>query len=133
MGGAKGLANANVDGFFFDDGWSDKANPVPPWAPASYRQCDMAVGGGASEEDFYCTEDMGLTSSDVKDIRGNWTDTMAAVYQHVDDNKGFVFQQLASRAASIDLSDPRPKCMAYVEESYVSIILHPLYTLYTPL
>ena len=49
LGSAHGLGNANVDGFFFDDGWSDKANPVPSWAPPTYRQCDMAEGGGATD------------------------------------------------------------------------------------
>ena len=39
----------------------------------------MAVGGGATEEDFYCTADTGLTPADVAEIHGNWTATMAAV------------------------------------------------------
>ena len=33
LGNETGLGNAAVDGFFFDDGWSTKANPIPPWAP----------------------------------------------------------------------------------------------------
>ena len=27
-----GLANPNVDGFYFDDGWTTKPSPVPSWA-----------------------------------------------------------------------------------------------------
>jgi hypothetical protein len=36
----------------------------------------MAVGGGATEEDFFCTEDMGLSREDVADIHGNWSQTI---------------------------------------------------------
>lgn len=117
VGGPNGLANPSVDGFFFDDGWSVKADPVPSWAPPSYRQCDMAVGGGATEEDFFCTRDMGLTPGDVQAIHGNWSATMAAVMEKVDRGQGFVFQQLASRDASLDLKDPRPGCAAYMRKA----------------
>jgi hypothetical protein len=36
-----GLGSKLVDGFFFDDGWSDHPSKVPSWAPPTYRQCNM--------------------------------------------------------------------------------------------
>ena len=63
-----GLGNPNIDGFYFDDGWTKKPSAVPPWAPPTYKQCDMWKTGGATEEDYYCIEDMGLSQGDVDAI-----------------------------------------------------------------
>eukprot|EP00911_Craspedida_sp_UC1_P001382 UC1_evm1s1043 len=109
-----GLGNPNVDGFYFDDGWTRHANPVPNWAPPTYRQCDMAPGGGATEEDYNCTKDMGLSPADVAQIYGNWSATMSAVFDAVIARNGFAFQMFSSRSSSIDLHDPRPKCAEYL-------------------
>jgi hypothetical protein len=49
----------------------DKPSPIPSWAPPTYRQCDMATIGGATEEDFYCSVDMGLTQADTTKVRNN--------------------------------------------------------------
>ena len=73
LGKKTGLGNSNVDGFYLDDGWSNTPAKIPPWAPPSYAQCSMSPVGGATEEDFYCTADMGLTQRDVDAIRGTPT------------------------------------------------------------
>ena len=45
---------------------------MPSWAPPSYKQCDMYATGGATEEDYYCVQDMGLTAADVEAIHTGW-------------------------------------------------------------
>ena len=64
--------------------------------------------GGATEEDYYCVEDMGLKQADVTKMKEEHDQTMTAVYDAVVENHGFVFQMLSSRMASLDLKDPRP-------------------------
>ena len=112
--GPNGLANDAVDGFFLDDGWTNVSAPVPSWAPPTYRQCNMAPFGGASEEDYFCTEDMGLGQADVNAIRDGWAVTVAQVKAAVLAHGGFTWPQLAARGVmSLDLKDPRPLCAAY--------------------
>ncbi len=93
---------------------------MPSWAPPDYKQCDMAVGGGATEEDFYCTVDMGLSPADVQDIYSNFTQTMTAVFDAVNQGGGYVWQQLEQRESSLDLADPRPSCATYLRENCVA-------------
>ena len=62
------------------DGWTDKPSPVPSWAPPTYRQCDMSKIGGATEEDFYCAVDMGLTQADTTKLAQEHDKTMNAVF-----------------------------------------------------
>jgi hypothetical protein len=107
-----GLKNPNVDGFYFDDGWTNKPAPVPSWAPKTYRQCDMWKTGGATEEDFYCVADMGLSQADVNLITQNHNDLMAKVFDAVVANGGFAWPLLTSRSASLDLKNPKPTCAA---------------------
>ena len=111
-----GLGNSAISGFYFDDGWTNKPSPVPSWAPPTYKQCDMWKTGGASEEDYYCVEDMGLTQADVTQLQQEHHKTMMAVNSAVVENHGFVFGLLSSRVASLDVADPRPpeKCKAYL-------------------
>ena len=111
LGNETGLGNANVDGFYLDDGWTNKPSPVPSWAPPTYRQCDMAEHGGATEEDFFCTVDMGLSAEDVNDIKGNWSETIQQVHAAALRVNGFTWSQfLANGVFSMDLDDPRAKC-----------------------
>eukprot|EP00035_Acanthoeca_spectabilis_P030665 m.10340 g.10340 ORF g.10340 m.10340 type:complete len:569 (+) comp4307_c0_seq1:82-1788(+) len=107
-----GLKNENVDGFFFDDSWTNKPSPIPSWAPKTYRQCDMWKTGGATEEDYYCVVDMGLTQQDTDLIVQNHNAVMQRVLDAVVDNGGFAWPLLTSRTASLDLKDPRPRCAA---------------------
>merc|ERR1712167_407107 len=118
MGNADtGLGNPNVDGFYFDDGWTNKTSKIPSWAPPSYRQCDMSAFGGPTEEDPHCVADMGLTQADVTAIRNGWLRTMAEVKTAVLDHGGFGWPYLASRGVmSLDLRDPRKECAAYHRE-----------------
>ena len=86
-----GLGNPHVDGFFFDDGWTNK--PASHAGKPGYEQCDMAQGGGATEENFYCTKDMGLSADDVRHIYTNWSLTIARGHAAVLAGGGLVFQQ----------------------------------------
>ena len=111
-----GLGNKAVSGFYFDDGWTDTPSKVPSWAPPSYKQCNMWSTGGATEENYYCVKDMGLTNADTTTMVLEYQTTMASVKDAVIKNGGFVWQQLKSRQASLDINDPRPpsKCKAYM-------------------
>ena len=64
LGNASGLGNPYIDGFYCDDSWKT--------APASggdfKASCDNSPTGGATEENAYCSVDMGLTKQDVVDI-----------------------------------------------------------------
>ena len=64
LGKDSGLGNPYIDGFYCDDSWKT--------APASGGNfnvsCDLSPTGGATEEDAYCSADMGLTKQDVVDI-----------------------------------------------------------------
>jgi len=118
LGKETGLGNPNVDGFFLDDGWTNKPNPVPSWAPPTYRQCDMASHGGATEEDYNCAKDMGLSAQDTTDITGNWSQTVVAVKEAALKAGGFTWPQFYGRGAmSLDLDDPRPKCATYMRSA----------------
>lgn len=113
-----GLGNPNVTGFFFDDGWTDKPSKIPSWAPPSYRQCNMWKTGGATEEDYYCVVDMGLTQADTTALVAEHAKTMDAVNDAVVAHDGFVFQLLKQRSASLDIANPTPpeKCKAYMRQ-----------------
>ena len=71
--GPNGLANPAIDGFYLDDSWhtAPKVAPTAPW-----RSCDKSPTGGATEENPYCSIDMGLSDTDVADITGNWSATI---------------------------------------------------------
>ena len=47
--------------------------------------------GGATEEDYYCVVDMGLTQADVTKLKLEHDITMSAVFDSVVTNDGFVF------------------------------------------
>ena len=111
LGKKTGLGNENVDGFFLDDGWTNKSAKVPPWAPPSYAQCSMSPVGGATEEDYFCTADMGLSQQDVNEIRGNWSQTIAEVHATALKAGGFTWPQFVQNGLySLDLKDPRKTC-----------------------
>lgn len=112
--GGSGLKSRYVDGFYFDDQWTDKPSPVPAWAPPTYRQCNMAKTGGPTEEDAHCIEDMGLTQQDTINMTAELALTEAAVHDAVVKNDGFAWPLLTQRSASLDLDDPRPKCKAFL-------------------
>ncbi len=103
-----GLGNPLIDGFYFDDGWRDSPAPIPPWAPASYHECDMSPIGGASEMDFNCAFDSGLTQEDTTLMTKEWSLTTQAALAAVVAHGGFAWPLLTQRSASLDLADPRP-------------------------
>lgn len=67
--GPDGLGNPVIDGFYLDDSWHT-APKVPTTAP--WGGCNLSPVGGATEENGYCSEDMGLSAADVADIHSNW-------------------------------------------------------------
>ena len=68
--------------------------------------------GGATEEDYYCIQDMGLSQQDGDGIAAGHAITMQGVMDAVVANNGFAWPLLSGREASLDLADPRPKCAA---------------------
>jgi hypothetical protein len=92
--GANGLANENISGFFFDDGWSDSPQPILPWEPKE-GFCDHSPIGGATEENLYCTLDSGLTQADTTAMKREHDETMSLVFDSVIAAGGFAWQALA--------------------------------------
>jgi len=80
--GPTGLGNHDVSGFYFDDGWTNYSAAIQPWQPKE-GYCDHSPIGGATEEDYYCSEDMGLTQADTTAITDGWRTTMDAVHAAV--------------------------------------------------
>jgi hypothetical protein len=110
--GPTGLGNANVSGFYFgacccrcrcrcpregacrcgqrgcglacalDDGWTNTSAAIQPWQPKE-GFCDHSPIGGATEEDFNCAADMGLTQDDTTAIFNGWRATINAVNEAV--------------------------------------------------
>ena len=109
--GKNGLANAAVDGFYFDDGWVDTPAAILPWEPKE-GYCDHSPIGGATEEDYFCTADMGLVQADTTAITAGHGATMQLVAQTVVAAGGFFWQgmtQLSLPAASEGVA----ACKAY--------------------
>ena len=50
--------------------------------------------GGATEEDYHCVEDMGLTQTEVDEMKGNWSVTMSEAFSSVQAHDGFSFQMV---------------------------------------
>ena len=73
--GPTGLGNPAISGFYVDDGWANTSQPIAPWMPKE-GFCDHWAIGGATEEDLYCSADMGLTQADTTAITDNWRETM---------------------------------------------------------
>jgi len=90
--GPTGLGDPNVSGFYLDDGWANTSQPVAPWEPQPMGFCDHSPIGGATEEDYRCTEDMGLTQADTTAITDGWQRTMQAVQKAVINAGGFAWQ-----------------------------------------
>lgn len=90
--GPTGLADSNITGFYFDDGWANTSQKVLPWEPQPEGFCDHSPIGGATEEDSHCSEDMGLTQADTTAITDGWRATMSAVYDAVVAAGGWAWQ-----------------------------------------
>jgi hypothetical protein len=63
----------------FTQGWTNTSRAVQPWQPQPLGYCDHSPIGGATEESYYCTVDMGLTQADTTALTDAWSETMAAV------------------------------------------------------
>lgn len=93
-----GLSNANISGFYFDDGWTNTSAAVLPWEPQPLGYCDHSPIGGATEEDYNCTQDMGLVQQDTTDITNAYLETMSAVHDAVVNAGGWAWQYLSGVA-----------------------------------
>ena len=73
---------------YLDDSWhtAPQTAPTTPWSA-----CSQSPVGGATEENPYCSEDIGLTASDVADITSNWSATVAAAQTGAMKQKGFLW------------------------------------------
>ena len=126
--GANGLGNPNISGMFFDDGWTDSPAPILPWEPKE-GYCDHSPIGGPTEENFWCTADMGLTQADTTAISAAYGETLGLVARTVVAAGGFFWQGLtetslpapsagvAACAAWFSRADELRGC-AYMHEVY---------------
>jgi len=125
LGPRYGMGTKVINGFFLDDGWSTKADPVPWWAPPDYKQCDMYETGGPTEEDYYCTVDMGLTHEEVVQIATNYSKTWEKAVNAIVDNGGFGWPllQYSGNFGRNQSEDPptRPdNCKSFLRRSCVN-------------
>lgn len=88
--GPTGLGDPNISGFFFDDGWSNHSDPVPSWEKPP-GACDSSPIGGATEEDYNCSLDMGLVQADTTAIADAYDETLGAVFDAVVDAGGWAW------------------------------------------
>jgi len=89
--GPTGLGNANVSGFYFDDGWFNVSQAIQSWEPKE-GYCDHAPFGGPTEEDYHCFEDIGLTQDVTTAVTDNWALTIDAVKAAVTAAGGWAWQ-----------------------------------------
>ena len=67
--------------FYLDDNWHNTTQASDPsWQPPE-GFCDHSPIGGPSEENFWCTADMGLTQADTTALTDAWRETEALVTQ----------------------------------------------------
>lgn len=78
-----------------DDGWANTSQAVQPWQPKE-GFCDHSPIGGPTEENYYCTEDMGLTQADTTAIRNGWMGTIDEVKASVVAGGGFAWQSFVN-------------------------------------
>ena len=100
--GPTGLGSPYVDGFYVDDGWANTSQPIQSWEPPQ-GFCDHWVIGGATEEDLYCVEDMGLTQDNTTVITDNWQATMQQAAEAIQANNGwgwYMFTDVTSPSQS---------------------------------
>ena len=70
--------------------WANTSQPALPWEPKG-GYCDHSPIGGPSEENLYCTADMGLTQADTTAIRDAWWDTIHEVEATIVAHGGFAW------------------------------------------
>lgn len=119
LGNTTGLGNPAIDGFYFDDGWSDKPERPPPGLPPTYSSCNTGPIGGPTEEDPHCAIDMGLTQADTTDMVAALGETMRQVNAAILGHGGFSTRMMpayAVHAYDDPAIDPRPtgKCNAFM-------------------
>ena len=111
--GLNGLQNENVSGVYFDDGWTDSPAQVLPWEPKE-GFCDHSPIGGPTEENFYCTADMGLEQADTTAITAAYRETWGLVQQAVIGAGAFAWQYLRQTTAPVGANEST--CTAWVRD-----------------
>ena len=109
--GSDGIGNANVDGVFLDDGWTDKAEKPASWWP-KVGFCSGDAIGGPTEEYPNCTLDMGLTQADTTLLTAQWAQTISQVRKKIVQAGGFNWQMFAQ---TTDLMTTTKECEEYFE------------------
>lgn len=115
-------------GFYFDDGWANTSQAVAPWEPQPNGFCDHSPIGGATEEDYFCTEDMGLTQADTTAITDEHDTTMNLLLDIVVEAGGWTWQAFTgvnTPSQAECATTLRPLCAAGTTSAwYTAPIMH---------
>ena len=84
---------------------------VQSWEPPG-GFCDHSPLGGATEEDYNCVADMGLTQADTTAITENWQLTMQMAAQAIQANNGWAWYQVETRLMSMVIDAGAGTCSA---------------------
>ena len=114
MGSTTGLGSKYIDGYYFDDAWSDTNT-----SGGGASSCNHSPIGGATEENPWCVVDMGLTQAETKEITTELGVTMRQVNEAILANGGFSTRMMpayAVHAVDDPATDPRPpaRCNAFM-------------------
>ena len=99
--GPTGLGSGVVDGFFFDDAWSNHTT--------GSNACDGSPVGGPSEISSFCAVDMNLSQSDTIALTASYAATIEAATNNVTAHGGFTWNQL------VPFSTPSPGAQCAVQ------------------
>ena len=91
--------------------------------------CQSSPFGGASEEDYYCIQDMGLSQKDVTDITNGWKDSMNRSLTAIINSGGFAWQ-LFYDIGGIN-TPPRNECINWMRTIGMDLINYPFWYKYT--
>jgi len=75
--------------------------------------CDHWSIGGATEEDLYCSADMGLSQADTTAITDNWRETMQQAAAAIQANGGWAWYMFTDSTAPAS----QASCAAYFRGS----------------
>jgi len=111
--GPTGLANPNISGFYFDDGFADAVtrNPSDPW-------CSGSPVGGPTEADPHCWQDMGLKAPQTAAIHAALDLTFAATRNAVMDAKGFAWNYFRAVSLPSKASGPQACTKWFREDAH---------------
>jgi hypothetical protein len=77
--------------FLLDDYWDTHEPIYPSGNQPSWGYCTYSLIGGPSEIQLHCVEDMGLTQSDVLQLKYEWNSFLSTIYSAMDAAGAFAF------------------------------------------